>query len=47
MEIISEMTDKSKVVMSEYEPLQSDIYIRNTSSGNPKYSYNIKYDGSE
>lgn len=53
MEVMSELTDKSKidVFQNEYTsgPLQSDLYIRNTSGdlSKSKYANQLKYDGSE
>jgi hypothetical protein len=52
MEVMSELTDKSKIDVFQHEyssgPLQSDLYIRNTSGDmHKKYTNQLKYDGSE
>ena len=47
MEVMTEMTDKSKVNPHVNAPLQSDDFIRNTSGNNKKYFNEMRYDGSE
>lgn len=51
MEVLGEMTDKNKMNMLKHHEntqLQSDLFIRNTNSGNKVFHANeIKYDGSD
>jgi hypothetical protein len=47
MEVISEMTDMSRINNERQQPLQSDIYIRNTTNENLKFTNTLKYDGSK